>query len=89
MTKDKKRYINLGWTLLECKYFYYCDPLSPHIESDIWYDTLESEYIKLAEKLELPTSASDRVGFPDTPSGRLVAGKCTGEKFKYTIKPRR
>ena len=84
MTKDKKRYLKILWTLLEAKYFYYLKPCSIHVRSDTWYDQLEDEYKVLAEKLGHTVDMS--VGFPlDTPSGRMVASSCEKVGFKYTI----
>ena len=53
----KNRFIRLGWLLLEHKYRYYI--LNSPTISDHEFDTLEAEYRKLAEILELPPSASD------------------------------
>ena len=52
----KNRFIRLGWLLLEHKYRYYI--LNSPTISDHEFDTLEAEYRKLAEILELPPSAS-------------------------------
>ena len=44
MSKDVKRFIKLGWTLLEAKYFYYNDPSNENTREDTWYDKIEDEY---------------------------------------------
>lgn len=58
---NKKRFILLGWKILESKYRYYIQD-SPTI-SDEQYDAMEREYDKLAIKLNLVPSATDMVGF--------------------------
>jgi len=85
-SKEELRFIKLGWTILEAKYFYYEKTDSPNRRSDAWYDKIEGEYRMLADKLNLPPAASDGVGFPfDSPSGTLVANRCQVKKFKYTV----
>ncbi|MFW9950233.1 MAG: hypothetical protein ACFFKA_08940 [Candidatus Thorarchaeota archaeon] len=85
MTPKEKRFIKLGWTVLEAKYFYYRDPQNKYYKSDDWYDKIELEYIELAKELgKEPTAYC--VGFPeDRPCGKLVMEKCRQKKFKYTI----
>jgi len=68
--EENNRYIELSWKLLEykCRYYMWGNSIP-----DAEYDALEAEYIKLADQLELPKSASNMVGFSlDRPSCRLV-----------------
>ena len=85
MKKDEKRFIKLGWTILEAKYFYYVEPDSKHNKLDSWYDMLEDAYKALAKKLDRTPTASNHVGFPKTPSGMMVRDQCMRDNFKYTI----
>jgi len=86
MSKDVKRFIKLGWTLLEAKYFYYNDPENENTREDTWYDTIEDEYKALSIKLDIPATVYEKVGFPtNSPSGQMVATRCTEDNFKYTI----
>ncbi len=83
---DKSKFITLGWTILEAKYFYYADAGNKNCRADTWYDNIENEYKVLANKLNLTPTASNYVGFPyNRPCGRLVAKRCQSKNFKYTI----
>ena len=72
----KQLYINLGWLIRECKCLYYhpeANKTGLKPPPDAWYDKVEEKYKKVAEKLDLPTSAIDRVGFdPTAGSGALI-----------------
>lgn len=70
---DHGVFIELGWVLLEHKWRYYVRGCA--IIPDEQYDKLELEYKALAKKLGLTPSVAQTVGFPDSPSGRLVASK--------------
>lgn len=86
MTPKEKRFIKLGWTILEAKYFYYRDRTNKYCKSDDWYDKIELEYIELAKELGREPTAYNYVGFPeDRPCGRLVAERCKQKNFKYTL----
>ena len=78
--KKLKRFIALGWLLLEHKARYYgavdFEPIS-----DSEYDKLEEEYKALALELGKTPTASDMVGFDmGRPSCRLVV-----KKFKSSM----
>lgn len=55
-----KRFINLGWSLIEYKLVYYYpdlinpDMLRKYTISDLEYDALEIEYLHLCKKLKYP-----------------------------------
>jgi NAD-dependent DNA ligase len=74
MDKKYKRFLSIGWELLEHKYRYYVldNPTIPDHE----YDILEKEYDNLAKELDLEPTASNMVGF-DTkrPCCQLVISK--------------
>ena len=73
-TDKEKRFIKLGWLLMEHKFRYY--RLDSPIVEDHEYDKLEREYDNLAKELGLPPTAVDMVGFDQNrPSGALVADK--------------
>lgn len=63
MTTDIERHIQLSWLLLEHKFLYYVKD-KPIIQ-DYEYDMLEKEYDALCEKLNLPKTVSDMVGFDE------------------------
>lgn len=76
----EKRFIKLGWQLIEHKFRYY--QLDEAIIEDHEYDKLEREYDGLAHELELEPTASDMVGFDMTrPSCSAAADKILG---RYT-----
>lgn len=72
-----KRFIELSWKILECKFLYYEGakhglPAST-IPKDSEYDALESEYNDLAKELGKDPTASGMVGFNQKrPSCKLV-----------------
>lgn len=75
-----KRFVELSWKIIESKMVYYRPDLvhKDHIAkltiSDAEYDRLENEYKRLANKLNLPASAHEMVGFDlDRPCCRMVA----------------
>lgn len=57
----KQKFINLSWQMLEHKYRYYVQ--NKPVLSDFEFDALEARYRDLAEKLQLPPTASDMVDF--------------------------
>lgn len=57
----QKRYVELGWKILEHKCRYYI--LHQPTITDYEYDLLEKEYDALAGELGLPSTASDMVDF--------------------------
>lgn len=87
MKFDHKRFIELGWQILEHKWRYYIgagygvDPIP-----DTEYDEIEAEYTMLAVKLG-KNEYSNAVGFPhDRPSAKLVDLKMRGI-YKIKDKP--
>ena len=82
LSEDQKKFIELGWKLLEYKCVYYRPKLvHPYnLEyctiSDATYDLLEGQYKAVCVRLgEIPT-ASDMVGFDlDRPSCKMVVRK--------------
>lgn len=72
-----KRYVQLGWQILEHKWKYYVGVaygVTPTNDSD--YDAIEAEYISLAVQLNQEEYSNNAVGFPiDRPSGKLVDSK--------------
>ncbi len=73
-TPDMKRFIKLGWEILEAKFRYY--ELDDAVLSDSEYDRMEKEYEALGLKLGIDTDARYMVGFDMTrPSCRLAADK--------------
>ena len=80
----KNRFIELSWEILEHKFRYYYGAefnLTP-IHDD-QYDELEAEYKKLAEKLNLPPTVTDMVGFDETRgSCKLVKSQLISKKKK-------
>lgn len=74
---DERRFIKLGWKLMEAKYRYYS--LDAPTLQDHEYDALEREYDTLSKRLGLPPTAVDMVGFDiSRPSGVLVADRVDG-----------
>lgn len=70
----EKRFIKLGWQLMEAKFQYY--KLDSPTLTDHEYDMLEREYDSLAKELGLPPTAADMVGFDNArPSAALVGDK--------------
>lgn len=83
-----KRFLELGWRLLEHKYRYYI-LCRPEIQ-DHEFDALEAEYRALASDLGRAPSASDMVDFDmSRPSCQLVAGKIGGVAKKSLAKCRK
>jgi len=77
MSDEEKRFIKLGWLLIESKYRYYKMD-DPTLE-DSEYDRLEKEYDELAKKLGQIPTASDMVGFDQNrPSSALASDKVLG-----------
>jgi len=75
LERNKQRYINLGWFILQSKYCYYLEVKFKHL-NDTEYDKIEDEYKQLAKDLGLPISACDMVGFDlNRASCRLVKDK--------------
>lgn len=75
-----KRFIQLSWKIIEYKMAYYRpdlvhkDHMNKLTVSDVEYDSLENEYKNLADKLGLPASAHEMVGFDlERPCCNLVA----------------
>lgn len=71
---DEKRFIKIGWELIEAKFRYYVldDPLL----SDAEYDRLEREYKELGVKLGIDTEALYMVDFDrNRPACQLAADK--------------
>lgn len=87
LSVDEKRFIQLGWTILEAKAIYYGYAKNIKPKSDVWYDNLEEEYKQLAMKLNKEPSASNYVEFPfHKACGQLVLEKLKKtKKFKYTV----
>lgn len=82
---DHEEYVKLGWDIIKYKYYYY-ELAKPLIE-DYDYDMIERRYCELADKLGLPKSASEMVGFDrERPSCQLVMSKCGGSN---SSKPKR
>lgn len=76
--ESERRYIELGWKILEAKYRYY--KLDDPLLQDHEYDAMEREYDTLAKKLNLDPTASDMVGFDETrPSCQVVMHKISGQ----------
>ena len=81
--KMRLRMARLSWHILELKFLYYegakynlkCPP-------DEYYDAIEDKYKRLAKRLKIAPMASEHVGFPDTPSARLVAENLISNKGK-------
>ena len=69
-----KIFIRLSWKILEHKCRYYKGVGGKTIP-DIEYDKLEDKYKKLAKLLGKEPYTTNVVGFPDSPSGRLVLEK--------------
>jgi hypothetical protein len=70
----EKKFINLGWKLMEAKFQYY--KLDAPLLEDYQYDLLEREYDSLAKELGVVPTATDMVGFDQVrSSGVLVADK--------------
>jgi hypothetical protein len=73
MNSDKKRFIKLGWELIEFKILYYQPPpeLQAYAEevlpTDEKYDLLEQEYLGLCRTLDKPNTVVHKayVGFED------------------------
>ena len=63
---DKEKFLLLSWRILECKYVYYCSPPGLSCPTDDLYDKFEDLYRVLANKLELPASAVDMVGYDES-----------------------
>ena len=81
MTDKKKRFVELGWLLLEHKahYYYFCNPQI----SDYEYDALEREYDTLAKELGEEPTASDMVDFDyERPACRAVLRKLRGTRSR-------
>lgn len=73
-SQDEKRFIKLGWEILQYKFNYYVLD-APTLE-DHEYDQLEREYDALAKLLGVEPTAADMVGFKQTrPACALVADK--------------
>jgi NAD-dependent DNA ligase len=84
---DLELYCDLAWKILEAKCLYYVFD-KPKL-TDYEYDMMERQYDALAEKLNLPKTASDMVGFnPDRPSCKNVMLK-VGYKFNNRLKKKR
>jgi len=77
-SNEEKRFIKLGWELLEAKYRYY--KLDAPLLEDYAYDRLEREYDDLSKKLGLEPTAANMVGFDiNRPSASLVADRVDGQ----------
>jgi hypothetical protein len=73
----EKRWIKLGWQILEAKHRYY-NLDAPEL-SDYDYDLMEREYDTLSKELGFEPSAANMVGFNNTkPSAVLAADKVDG-----------
>lgn len=89
MSKDEKRFIWLSWRILECKMSYYSQHLIHEswkallLVSDLKYDALEMEYLKLSEKLNKEPSAANMVGFGDRPCCSMMIEKYSKKRTKY------
>ena len=85
--KNKMRFFKLGWELLGHKFLYYKGSdykLGNKVINDSEYDDIEDEYKELAKELDLPTSASDMVGFKETrPSCRMVMEHLIATKGRF------
>lgn len=74
---DEKRFVKLGWKILEAKFNYYVMDAPTLQDHD--YDQMEREYDALAKKLGVPPTASDMVGFKgERPSCQLAGDKVLG-----------
>ncbi len=78
--EEIKRFVQLGWRILENKFVYYVRPDRAGI-TDVEYDNMECEYRQLAEKLDLEPTAANMVGFQTSkPSCQLVMKKFDEQK---------
>jgi hypothetical protein len=72
LERNKQRFVNLGWFILQSKYCYYLHPNYKHL-NDTEYDQIEDEYRQLAITLGLVPTATNMVGFDlNRPSCILV-----------------
>jgi len=85
--KKKLRFFKLGWEILGHKFLYYegaKHKLNNKVVADEKYDAIEDEYKTLAQELDLPTTASDMVGFDSSrPSCKMVMQHLIATKGKF------
>lgn len=74
MDAKRKRFIKLGWQIIEAKYRYYGK--DDAVLKDHEYDALEREYDALAKELGEEPTAANMVGYNGLrPSAQLAADK--------------
>ena len=87
VSDKKKKFFKLGFEIIGHKFLYYEGAnhgLSGKVIADSKYDALEDEYKKLADELDLPTTASDMVGFDSSrPSCKMVMQHLIATKGKF------
>ena len=76
---DQKRFVKLGWTILECKCIYYAlNGDHPRAINDYDYDMMEKEYEALAIRLGEEATACNMIDFDmSRPACQQVYNKLT------------